>query len=341
MKILFSTCRNPDFETITEYIEYALRGLGHEVLWFDDRDYKIPGRLRARFPFLEKFDLGRMNKRLVRVAQKWKPDLILEAGGERILPGALQTLHGLGVKTALWTIDALRPGDRRPALAEKFDYVFCGGTEMLMALQGRPLRRPPVWLPFACDPARHHPVQLSPHEQERYSCDIAFVGSLHPSLYPHRIAMLEAVADLNLGIWGPGAEDLPASSPLKKCVRGGKTGPGQWMKIYSAAKINLCAHYVPPVQDIASNQISPRVYEVAACGGFILCDARRDLPLLFTPGVEAAVGATPREMREQALYYLAHDDERKAIAAAGRERAMAEHSYRHRLQKLLSVVNTL
>ena len=339
MKILFSTCRNPDFETISEYIETALKRLGHEVVWFDDRGYTTPAKLRGNIPFFENLDRRLINHRLVSAARSWRPDLVLEAGGERIFPETIDNLRALGITTALWTIDTLHKADTRPALATAFDHVFCGGTEMIEALRDIPLRHPPVWLPFACDLQKHHPVELSAQDEALYACDIAFVGSLHPALYPQRLLMLEGVADLGLALWGPGAEDLPAASPLKKCVRGGKTPPFEWLKIYSAAKINLCAHYVDPEGKLPCYQASPRIYEVMACGGFVLSDKRSDLEALFIEDREIVFAATPQKMREKALFYLAHTGERKAIAKAGQKKVLAGHSYTDRMKTLLEEVN--
>jgi len=51
----------------------------------------------------------------------------------------------------------------------------------------------------------------------------------------------------------------------------------------------------------------------------------------FDPGRELALFAGVDEAREKIRYYLAHDGERRAIAARGQRRAHAEHTYDHRL----------
>lgn len=43
-------------------------------------------------------------------------------------------------------------------------------------------------------------------------------------------------------------------------------------------------------------------------------------------------------MVEKARYYLDHDEEREAIAKAGHEEFVDKHSYRHRVEKILSLV---
>ena len=66
MKILLSGYHNPRFPTITEYIEEAVEELGHELVKFDNRTYRIPGRIRERVQALERADLRRINRDLVR-----------------------------------------------------------------------------------------------------------------------------------------------------------------------------------------------------------------------------------------------------------------------------------
>ena len=108
MKVLFSSNKNPLFETFTEYIEKALRENGCATLFFENRDFIIPGRIRERMNFLHQLDVRRLNKRLITVAQSYKPDLFLEAGGWNILPKTVDVLRGMNIKTALWTIDPPR-----------------------------------------------------------------------------------------------------------------------------------------------------------------------------------------------------------------------------------------
>jgi spore maturation protein CgeB len=336
VKLLLVATRNPHFPTVTEYIERACRGLGHDVIPFDDRDFVFPGRLRARVPGLTHLDLAYLNRRLAHRMRHVRPDLVLCAGGERILPGTIQTARHMGAVTVLWTIDAVKPNDPRVPLAPHFDFVFCGGTEMVEALQGCSLRHGPHWLPFACDSELHHPVPLTARDRDRYRVDIAFVGSLHASTYRTRLSMLEALADLDLGIWGPGAFNLPLHSPAAPRVRGGETGYEVWTRIYSAARIVLCAHYSGPGP--RSRQASPRVFEALACGALLLCDDCPDVTVLFEPARELLVFHDTGDLREKARYYLEHEGFGAAIARRGRDRVLAAHTYRHRVQQLLETV---
>ncbi len=336
MKILFATARNPHFPTITEYIERAIWSLGHILCSFDDRDFIFPGRLHKVFPRLGHFEIIRMNQSLVNAACRERPHILLCAGGERILPSTVEAARAVGIATALWTIDSVKLGDSRIALAPYFDFVFCGGTEMMQALEGSRLRNAPQWLPFACDPELHRPVKLSAEEKPLYDCDVAFVGSLHSGLYPNRLPMLEALADFDMGIWGPGVRDVPTSSPIHTKIRGDGIGYREWTRIYSAARIVLCAHLTGSYGPC--RQASPRVYEVLACGGFLLCDDQPDVRALFEDGRELVIFRNLTDLRERVRYYLDHDQKRSEIASRGRAKVLAEHTYRHRVAALIATV---
>jgi spore maturation protein CgeB len=84
--------------------------------------------------------------------------------------------------------------------------------------------------------------------------------------------------------------------------------------------------------------VNQRVFDVPACGAFVLTDAREQLGALFTPGREAAVYDDPAAISDMVRYFLAHSRERERIVRAARMRVLAEHTYAHRLQAMLSAM---
>lgn len=338
MKVLLSSNRNPHFITIAEYIESAFNIVGCQVLFFDNRAFIIPGIIRDRVPYLNKLDLKRINKKLISTVKAFKPDLFLEAGGHRIFPETVEAIKKQGVKTALWTIDAPRDFELIIEASSHYDYVFTGGSEAYDILRDRGIKNL-HWLPFACDPEIHRPEELTEEKKMLYECDIAFVGTIDPDLYPFRVKTLEAISDFNLGIWGPGSEMIPNSSPLKQHIRGNKTMPEIWTKIYSASKIVLCLHYKDPEGRIPCHQASPRVYEALSCGAFLMVDAQRDVLTLFEDGKDLVVFRDIKELRELLKYYLERPEERRKVAEAGRKCVLEKHTYKDRIRDILEIVN--
>ena len=337
MKILFSSNKNPHFFTITEYIEKALRRVATQVIFFDDMDFIIPGRIRDRLPYLSMLDLKRINKLLLSKIRELKPDLFLVAGGHRILPDTVAAIKREGVKTALWTIDV--PQNFEPILASApyYDGTFTGGSEAYDILKDAGVTNL-HWLPFGCDPDFHRPQKVTDSEARLYGCDIAFAGTVDPDLYPGRFQLLEAISDYDLGVWGPGSEKIPASSPLRKKIRGAHTVPEVWTKIYSQAKIVLCIHYNDPAGVIPCHQASPRVYEALACGTFLMVDGQKDVFALFKNREDLVVFSDLVELRDLISYYLQRPGERQRIAKTGRAKALAGHTYQHRISKLFEIV---
>ncbi|MDQ7831848.1 MAG: glycosyltransferase [Desulfovibrionaceae bacterium] len=83
--------------------------------------------------------------------------------------------------------------------------------------------------------------------------------------------------------------------------------------------------------------VNQRVFDVPACGGFVLTDRREQLHLAFAPQ-ETACYDDPDEIPDLVRHYLAHPQERRRISAQARNHILAEHTYVHRLGTLLSVL---
>ena len=59
---------------------------------------------------------------------------------------------------------------------------------------------------------------------------------------------------------------------------------------------------------------------------------------LFAPGHEAVSYSSARELVDRVKYYLAHEDERSEIAAAGHARTLRDHTYIQRMRELVSIL---
>lgn len=333
MKILLSGYHNPRFPTITEYMENAIRCLGHDLVIFDDRRHIIPGRIRDRFGRLHKLDLDHLNRRLYALALEAGPRIAVITGGHRITADTIVKMKGLGIATVLWTIDS--PANFQPILdaASSYDHIFCQGTEAIPLLEASGITGA-RWLPMACDPSLHHPVAVPDSEKARYAHEVAFVGSFYPS----RTALFESIAHLDLAVWGPGWDRLDKRSPLKKCIRGLHTVPLEWLKIYSSAGIVLAPHYQDPQHRFPVHQASPRIFEAMACGAFVLTDNQRDVFALFKDGEHLVRFEDTPDFVHKIYYYLDHFDARMKIAEKGRQEVIRRHTYIHRIQELISIV---
>lgn len=88
----------------------------------------------------------------------------------------------------------------------------------------------------------------------------------------------------------------------------------------------------------AETGLNMRHFEITAAGGFMLCYQQPELAAHFVIGKECDVFRNENELIEKVQYYLAHPDERSAIALAGQRRTLAQHLHRHRLQSVLRLL---
>ena len=84
--------------------------------------------------------------------------------------------------------------------------------------------------------------------------------------------------------------------------------------------------------------VNQRVFDVPACGGFVLTDGQVQLAGLFEPGREVMQYADPEEIPGLVERLLADAPLRAKVTAAARRRILAEHTYEHRLRELCRVM---
>jgi len=84
--------------------------------------------------------------------------------------------------------------------------------------------------------------------------------------------------------------------------------------------------------------VNQRIFDVPACGGFVLTDHREQMEDLFDLETEAAVYRNPEEIPHLLAALLADPARRSKISMAARKRILAEHTYEMRLRRLLAVM---
>ncbi len=85
-------------------------------------------------------------------------------------------------------------------------------------------------------------------------------------------------------------------------------------------------------------QIKARPFEITGSGGFCITGDADDTSSYFNLGKEIVTYTSVPDLIEKIRYYLAHDEERKAITKAGYERAIKEHTYQMRLNAIFNVL---
>ena len=260
-------------------------------------------------------------------AVEWKPDLVLVFKGESLSPEFIHEMkHATGAVIVNVFVD-------NPLFTTPFEHIepydlFC--TKEPYAIEA--LRRVGLtnlyYLPCHCAPAIHRPVEPTAEERRRFAVKVGFTGNY----YPYRGRFFAELTDLPITIWGRGWERAPAT--VRALAAGGPVWGRAKLLSYSLPNIVLNLHH--PLNDILG--VNDRLFEVASCGGFQLTDRREDVGRMFEVGKEIVTYQDAGDCRRLIEYYLAHPDERAAIAAAGQRRAHQDHTVSLRLAELLGAL---
>ena len=330
----------------------ALRRLGHQVEAFVRSDPALFGtRARRLDRFTGRRGLGTLatalaqraprlhpdyrlrNRRFVETVTRMRPDAIFLTGGNWVIyPETVAEVKAKfgpaivylsGVSPIVFSNAIERAAARSYDLVIVNDYYH--GVQWL-ELGARRMEALPM---SACDPEFHHTFDLTDAEREQYTCDIGFVGTLIPNhLYSERIAALEALRDFDLGVWS--VHEVPPS--LRPYYRGPALGE-QMLRITCGARRTINTH-----GDFMRYGGNMRLFEACGVGTFQITDDRPGVAQWFTPGEHLVTYRDHDHLRDLAAYYLAHDDERQRIAAAGQAHVHAHHTYDQRMARLMALV---
>lgn len=163
-----------------------------------------------------------------------------------------------------------------------------------------------------CDPKAHRIVKTP---GRTWQSEVAFIGK--PST-PERVACMRTVAEkYDLKLWGGRWETEGLQAATKDVYADG------YRKICAGAKIILGWNVDSTIDLYFSN----RTWYTLGCGGFLLTAYSPNLEELFGRGVELDWFETVSECCEKIEYYLAHDEERRAVAHAGYKLAHSQYRY--------------
>jgi spore maturation protein CgeB len=300
--------------------------LGHEVRLFP---------YRRNNPFykntLTKAAYQRLiARRLERRCRDWRPEIVLVIKGGPIAPDLIRRVRsGTGARfvnffpdNPLWMLPF--------ECLEAYDVFFTKERYALRALQSVGLRNL-HYLPMYCAPALHYRVTLTAEDQQRFGAAVSLVGSR----YDYRERLVRALADRPLRVWGSGWRGV-RDPVVRRLVAGGPVFGRDKLAVYAASTLSLNPHH--PMNDIVG--VNTRAFELAAAASCQVADFKEDLSTLFKPDEEVLVYRDLGELARLLDHFLARPDEARAIGDNARRRALAEHTLRHRVDEMLSVIRT-
>ena len=147
-----------------------------------------------------------------------------------------------------------------------------------------------------------------------------------------RMVYLANLGQLGVHLWGDEAwQDLEEHGGF---YRGSAGHRFELNKVYSGATVNV------DIGRIYQNDIvTMRVFDVMACGGFVLTERNDALLELFTEGVEVECYTSLEELVEKAAYFIEHPEEAAAIAARGLLAITEQHNIDDRVARILQTLD--
>lgn len=259
--------------------------------------------------------------RLLRVAKEFAPDIVLVTTMEALPPRVVRELKAACAMKIFGVFsDALSNFGRGYFFDAPYDALFFKDHYIVDKLRTKLGWTHVYYLPQACDPELHRPLELTDEDRKKYTCDVAIAGNLHY----FRLTQLASLTHLDLRIYGGPPMRWMAEHPVNRFHAGFEVYGDLKCRTMRAARIVLNNnHYA----EIAGT--NKRTFEVAAMGAFQLTDTPA-IADVFVPNEEVAVFDTLRDMTDQVHHYLAHPEQRLAMAERACVRAHREHTYAHR-----------
>lgn len=310
----------PSFSVHDVYVGWvdALRELGvhvieynldHRLAFYDEAlmPTEYQGRFRKALTPDQAVELA--TNGIYAALYKARPDVLFAVSGFFLPPDVYTRARVYGTRVVILHTESPYEDDRQMQLAALADVNLLNDPTNLerFAQVATTYYAPHAYRPDVHAPG---PTSLPP-------CDLAFVGTGYPS----RIDFFERMGLTGLDVrLGGNWQALTEESPLGQWLISAPTeclANEDAVALYRSARcgINFYRREARPGQDAAGWAMGPREVEMAASGLFFLRDARPegDDVLSMLPRF-----ATPEDAGEQLRWWLAHDDDRQAVADKAR-----------------------
>jgi spore maturation protein CgeB len=162
---------------------------------------------------------------------------------------------------------------------------------------------------------------------------VSFVGGISRH-HDQAIPLLERLArETGIQFFGYGAGSLDSGSAILARHRGEVWGLDMYRTL-ARSRVTLNRH-INVAGNYANNM---RLYEATGVGAMLVTDRKDNLGELFEVGREVVSYESPDEAIELINYYGEHAEEAAAIAQAGQQRTLRDHTYARRMEELVPIL---
>jgi hypothetical protein len=313
-------------DNFADNVSFTLRSMGHDVIV-----PSVPARfLDYRIRHLAEVGIERVfpnritpqERWLLKVVREYKPDVMI-ALTQGISEEVLMDLRSRGVQNIAWWGDTAANMRKQGLLAYGWDHIFIKDRFAVSKL--KTLDLPAHFLPEAMNPAWHKPLYRS------IGKDVVFAGNTYD--YRHFLIrqMLKAGVE-NIKLYG----SFPSrwADPSVKALFTGR-------HIVKEEKSRVFGEALACINSTAmseGNSVNCRAFEVAGAGGLQIMEYRQAIEDCFDPGKEILTYACIEELREKIAFYQLNQHASISIREAASKRALSQHTYRHRLEEIIRII---
>lgn len=330
MRILFAGLKHdygiPERGLSFEYYNFfdTLEGMGYETEFFDF------------YPLFKQHGSEQMTSLLRKRVDDWKPDLlfIFLFGNEFSREGLTRIKNETRTVTFNWFADDhWRFDNFSRHWADCFSWISTTDAESVAKYKALGVSNV-LLTQWGANPRIYKRTGIVPQY------DVTFVGQAHGDrkaiirgLQRSGIDVQTMGTHWNVRRWHEYARRLGLLSEesYEKTVQSTRVSQETMVEVFQASKVNL---NLSASSQLIHNQIKGRNFEIPACGGFQLSGYAHRLEEYFTPGKEIVVYRSVEEIPEIVQYYLKNESERAAVAEAGYQRVLREHTYEKRFSAL-------
>lgn len=359
-KILFNYHTHSGLRFIEDSIKEAFENNNCQVEIFDDYGVaralaeNLDEKIKSNFSAEDLLNFAKVvaQKKISAIVKEKKIDLFFFLNGEWLVEPLFKELKETKVKIAGWMIDDPYISDSALKIAPRYDFIFTVEKNM-RDIYKKEIQKEAVFLPLGINPRLHHKISPVPEE---FQSDLCHIGLPFPDSRRAEIIkkILQEFPNEKIKIigsaWGYTWQEILENEidpqKMKEAVEDRWVPLEEFVKYASGAKIFLNLHrddhqlkgFSYNTRQIQSRSPAEKVFTVAGCGAFQLVDnSRPHLADFFEIGREIITFSDFADLKEKIRYYLAHPEERQAIADRAFQKVHAEHTYDLRIKKIINV----
>ncbi|MFO1431400.1 MAG: glycosyltransferase [Candidatus Competibacteraceae bacterium] len=320
----------------------ALEKLGHKLLPVDTEPHQINKRgVRLADRVMSKLgypiDIWKINQKLEAAVEQYRPDIVWIDKGLVIWPDTLRAIKRLNSKTI---IIGYSPDDMVQRHSQSrywlnglhlYDVYFTTKTYNVAELRAMGAKCP-IFVGNAFDPETHRPISITQEERIALGSPVGFIGAWEYDRAEKMLAL--ASSGVKVRAWGWQSRSSWVNRHPNLIVESKLLWSDDYAKAICSSDIALCF-----LRKINRDRQTTRSIEIPACGTFMLAERTDEHLELFAEGKEAEFFSSTAELIDKTRFYLQHDNLRKKIAAAGRERCIRSgYDYPSRIRWMLTKV---